>query len=92
MIKSFRDRDTERLFRDQLVRRFTGIARQAQRKLLILSAVKSLDELRLRQGMRLKRSRAIGKASTVSASTISGAFAFRWIDGNAWNVEIVDYH
>jgi toxin HigB-1 len=47
MIKSFGDRNTERLFADQVVREFEGIARRAKRKLEALHAAARLDDLRV---------------------------------------------
>jgi proteic killer suppression protein len=92
VIKSFHDRDTERLFRDYFVKRFAGIARQARRKLLLLNAVKSLEELRSPPGNALEALRGDRQGQYSIRISDQGRICFRWIDGNAWNVEIVDYH
>ena len=92
MIKSFRDRDTERLFRDHFVKRYTGIARQARRKLLLLNAVRSLEELRSPPGNALEALRGDRQGQYSIRINDQWRICFRWIDGNAWNVEIVDYH
>ena len=42
VIRSFKDRDTEMLFRDELPRRFANIERIARRKLLVLDAAGTL--------------------------------------------------
>ena len=48
MIKSFRDKDTEKVFLRERSRSYsTGVQRMALRKLLILDAAESLDELRV---------------------------------------------
>jgi proteic killer suppression protein len=46
VIRSFANKDTERLFNDKFVRAFPGIERAARRKLLLLDAVGRLDDLR----------------------------------------------
>ena len=47
MIESFRDRDTERVFRRERTRRFSGaLARSALKKLILLDAAASLQDLR----------------------------------------------
>ena len=56
VIRSFRDDDTERVFRREHVRRFSDtLARVALRKLLMLDAAESLDDLRSPPGNRLER-------------------------------------
>lgn len=75
MIRSFRDRDTARLFDDRDVPRFRAIERVARRKLLILHRAIGLDDLRSPPGNRLEATATAG-GSTVSASTTSGGSAF----------------
>jgi proteic killer suppression protein len=56
MIKTFRCRDTEKLFFRQSSSKFPpNILRTAQRKLAILDGVESLDDLRIPPGNRLKK-------------------------------------
>jgi plasmid maintenance system killer protein len=45
MIRSFGDKLTDTLFRDEFVRQFKGIARAAKRKLEALNAASSLEDL-----------------------------------------------
>ena len=54
MIRTFADKDTERLFADEAVRRFQSFERQARRKLQLLNAASSLDDLRVPPGNRLE--------------------------------------
>jgi toxin HigB-1 len=53
MIRSFASKATEKLFNDEFVRAFSGFERQARRKLQLLNAVRSLEELRVPPGNRL---------------------------------------
>ena len=93
MIKSFRCRETEKLFNDEFSRKFRGIERVARRKLEMLEAAQMLDDLRTPPGNRLE---ALKGARTGQHSIrINDQFrvCFRW-KGNAaaHEVEIGDYH
>jgi proteic killer suppression protein len=93
MIKSFRDRDTERLFRRQPVRRWSPqLQRIALRKLRVLEAADDLNDLRVPPGNRLERLR--GKRAGQHSIRINDQWriCFRWRSGDAYEVEIVDYH
>lgn len=92
MIKSFRDRDTERLFHDEAVPRFGNIERVARRKLLLIHRARTLLDLRAPPGNRLEALR--GDRAGQYSIRINGQWrvCFRWEDGNALDVEIVDYH
>ena len=91
MIRSFRDAATERLFADHDVARFRGIERQARRKLMLLNAAAALNDLRSPPGNRLE---ALTK-DRVGQHSIrindQWRLCFRFEDGNAFDVEIVDY-
>lgn len=92
MIKSFRCRDTERPAKGQRVRRFIAIERVVQRKLAQLNAAVTLDFLRAPPGNRLEALRGdrLGQYSIrISDQWLP---CFRYEDGNAFDVEIVDYH
>ena len=55
MIRSFGDRRTESLFRDEFVREFQGVARPAKRKLEALNAASRLEDLTVPPANRLER-------------------------------------
>ncbi len=92
MIKSFKDADTETLFRLGRVRRFINIERPALRKLKQLDLARSLDDLRVPPANRLEKlsGNRVGQWSV----RINDQFriCFRWTAGGAESVEIVDYH
>ena len=92
MIQSFRCADTERLFNRESVRRFKAIERQALRKLNMLDAAPDLRTLSSLPGNRLERL----KGDRIGAYSIrindQWRVCFQWRDGNAREVEIVDYH
>lgn len=91
MIKSFRCRDTERLFDDQPVRRFQSFERPARRKLEILAAAERLEELRQPPGNRLEALRGDRAGQYSIRINDQWRICFRWENG-AMDVEIVDYH
>ena len=90
-IRSFADRETESVWLDKRVRRFQSIQAQAKRRLNVLNAVVSLDDLRNNPGARLHRLK--GDRAGQWAITINEQYrlVFDWNDGPT-NVEIMDYH
>jgi proteic killer suppression protein len=92
MIVSFRDRDTERLARNELVGRFARIAAVARRKLRQLEIAAVLGDLRVPPGNRLE---ALGGDRVGQYSIrINDRYrvCFRWTAAGPAQVEIVDYH
>lgn len=92
MIRSFKDAATERLFNDEDVQRFRAIERQARRKLLLLNSTSRLDDLRLPRGNRLEALKGDRKGQYSIRINDQWRICFRWRDGGAEDVEIVDYH
>ena len=92
MIRSFADADTERLFRDEDVRRFRAIERPARRKLLLLNAATSLDDLRVPPGNRLEALAGDRAGQYSIRINRQWRICFRWQDSDAYDAEVVDYH
>ena len=92
MIRSFASRDTERLFLDEPVRRFGQVERVARRKLLLLDAARSLDDLRSPPGNRLEALKGSRQGQYSIRINDQWRLCFRWQHGDAWDAEIVDYH
>ena len=93
MIKGFKDRDTERLFRREPVRRFgAGVQRVALRKLRMLDAATALDDLRVPPGNRLEKLKGDQEGQHSIRVNQQWRVCFRWRSGDAFDVEIVDYH
>lgn len=92
MIRSFRCRDTKRLFDDEDVSGFRAIERVSRRKLLLLHRAVRLDDLRAPPGNRLEVLK--GNRDGQHSIRINDQFrlCFRWREGDAFDVEIVDYH
>lgn len=93
VIRSFRDKDTERLFDRQPVRKLgADLQRVALRRLRQVDAAANLEDLRSPPGNRLEKLR--GDRSGRHSIRINDQWrvCFRWSDGDAYEVEIVDYH
>lgn len=93
MIASFRDSETENLWRTGRSRKLPAdLQRRAFRKLAILNAAVTLDNLRIPPGNNLEALR--GTRAGHHSIRINDQFriCFRWEQGNAFSVEIVDYH
>ena len=92
MIKGFRCSETEKVFSRQHSRRFTGIQRVALRKLLILDAAESLEDLRTPPGNRLEKLSGDREGQHSIRINNQWRVCFHWENGTAYDVEIVDYH
>lgn len=93
MIRSFADADTERLVRRERVRRFPAdLLRPMLRKLALVEAAEQLDDLRVPPGNRLEKLRGDRAGQHSIRVNDQWRICFRWKDGDAYEVEIVDYH
>ena len=93
MIQSFADRDTERLFRRERVRRFpVELQRVMLRKLGLVDAAELLDDLRVPPGNRLETLKGDRAGQHSIRVNDQWRICFRWKDGNAYDVQIADYH
>lgn len=93
MILSFRDKETERLWQSGKTRRLPGdLQRRAFKKLAILNAAVTLDNLKVPPGNQLETLR--GSRAGQHSIRVNDQYrvCFVWRDGNALDVEIVDYH
>lgn len=93
MIKSFRDKETDQLFSRHFPRRFPpGLHRIAWQKLAILDAAERLEDLRVPPGNRLEKLSGNREGEHSIRINDQWRVCFRWIEGNAYDVEITDYH
>ena len=93
MIKSFADRDTERVIQRERVRRFPAdLHRLMLRKVGLVDAAEQLEDLRVPPGNRLEKLKGDRAGQHSIRITDQWRVCFRWKDGNAYDVEIVDYH
>ena len=93
MIKTFRDRDTERIFKRQRIRRFSlSLQKLCQRKLDLIDGADLIEDLRTPPGNRLEKLSGNRKGQYSIRVNDQWRICFRWKSGQATDVEIVDYH
>jgi toxin HigB-1 len=92
MIRSFRDRATESLWMGAFVKRFSGIEKQALRKLDMLHQARDLNDLRAPPANRLEA--LVGDRRGQHSIRINDKWrvCFVWTKEGPAHVEIVDYH
>ena len=93
MIKSFKNRDTERLFSRERVKRLgPEVQRVGLRKLRMLDAATVLEDLRIPPANRLEKLKGDREGQHSIRINRQWRICFRWQPGDAHDVEIVDYH
>jgi toxin HigB-1 len=93
MIRSRRNRETERIWQGRQSRKLPGdVQDRALRKLRQLDASLTLEDLRNPPGNRLEALKADRAGQWSIRVSSQWRICFRWSDGEAHDVEIVDYH
>lgn len=92
MIGSFKDKNTETLYNAGSCRRFSSIAHVALRKLDMIAAATQIETLRVPPGNRLEALHGNREGQWSIRINDQWRICFAWEGGNAWNVEICDYH
>ena len=93
MIKTFADSDTERIFRGLRPRKIPiQIRARASRKLILLNAVETLQELRVPPGNRLEKLKGDRAGQHSIRINDQWRICFIWQKGNAFEVEVTNYH
>ncbi|MCP4680849.1 MAG: excinuclease ABC subunit A [Desulfobacterales bacterium] len=92
MIKTFKCKDTEKLFNDLNVKKFSSISKTARIKFEVLNAALSLNSLRVPPGNRLEQLKGKRKEQHSIRINDQWRICFVWKEENATDVEIIDYH
>ena len=93
MIRSFKGREARRIWHGERVRKpGVEIQRAARRKLRMLNNAQDLGDLSVPPGNRLERLRGDRKDQWSIRINDQWRICFRWSEGDAHDVEIVDYH
>lgn len=93
MIKSFQDKATEKIFNRQISKKLPqDIQRIGRKKLVILDAAMQLNDLRTPPGNRLEALERDRKGQYSIRINDQWRICFKWSGGDAYNVEITDYH
>jgi len=93
MIKSFKDKETEKLFNRHFSKKLPqNLQHLARRKLVMLDAAPELNALRIPPGNRLEALKGDRKGQHSIRINDQWRVCFRWKTGDAYEVEIADYH
>jgi toxin HigB-1 len=93
MIKSFRDKETEKIYSRQISTKLAqDIQRIARKKLVMLDAATHLNDLRTPPGNRLEALKRDRKGQHSIPINDQWRICFKWRDGDAYDAEITDYH
>jgi proteic killer suppression protein len=93
MIKSFRCKETKKIFGRKFSKKLpTEIQENARMKLVILDAATSINDLRIPPGNRLEELKEDRKGQHSIRINNQWRICFEWKNGDTFNVEIVDYH
>ncbi len=93
MIRSFRDKETEKVFLRERSRKLSpDVQRIALRKLAMLDAAQTIQDLRVPPGNRLEKMSGRREGQYSIRINDQWRVCFRWEEGNTYDVEITDYH
>ena len=93
MIKTFADRRTRDLFLSGKAKRFPAdIAPRAARKLEYVDLARKLDDLKVPPGNHLHALKDDRKGQYAISINDQWRICFRFVDGDAYDVEVCDYH
>ena len=92
MIKSFKCKHTEKLFNKKFVRKFSGIERRARIKLDRIDVALTLGVLAALPGNHFEALKGDRKGQYSIRINDQYRVCFKWEEGDALDVEIVDYH
>lgn len=93
MIKTFKNKQTEKVFLREAVPRLSqDLYRMALRKLLLLDAAEKLEDLRIPPGNQPEILAGDRKGQYSIRTNDQWRVCFRWEEGDAYEVEIVDHH
>lgn len=93
MIRSFSDKEAEKIWAGEVSRRLPGdIQSVARRKLRMLNNAINLDDLRIPPANRLEALKGARKGQHSIRINDQWRICFRWSEADAFDVEIVDYH
>lgn len=93
MLRSFADKEAERIWERKRSKRFDDATqRAALKKLVMLNAAETIEELRVPPGNRLEKLKGDREGQHSIRVNQQWRICFRWTDAGPEGVEIVDYH
>lgn len=93
MIKSFDDSETKKVWNRVYSKKLPeNVQKHGRRKLLLLHAAETLGDLRVPPGNRLEKLRGNREGQHSIRINSQWRVCFTWYEGDAYDVEITDYH
>ena len=93
MIKAFADKRTEQIFNGMRVKKFdTALQKKALRRLRYIDAGESIEDLRIPPSNKLEKKEGDLKDFYAIWVNTQWRIIFKWDDGEAVDVQLVDYH
>ncbi len=93
MIKSFKDRETEKIFNLEFSKKLPNeIQRMAARKLKIIHSAGTIESLSVPPGNRLESLKGVRLGQYSIRINQQWRICFKWNERDAYDVEITDYH
>lgn len=93
MIKSFKDKEAEKIFKREFSKKLPpSIQRKAAMQLISIHFSKDVNDLRVPPANRLELLRGDREGQHSIRVNEQWRICFQWVEGNAFDVEIVDYH
>ena len=93
MIRSFKDKETTKIFNRHISRKFSkDVQHVIYRKLIILDAAEIIQDLRVPPGNRLEKLSGKRKGQYSIRVNDQWRVCFKWSNGDSYDVEVTDYH
>ena len=93
MIRSFKDKETKKVFKGRFSKKLPqNIQHIAERKLILLHRSATLNDLRIPPANRLEALKGQRQGQHSIRINDQWRICFEWCDDGVYEVEIVDYH
>lgn len=92
MIRSFKDKDSKAIYEGKTVKKWLSIHKQIEKRLQILDMATSIDDLHYLPSNRFEFLKGNRKGQCSIRINQQWRLCFKWIQGEPYSVEIVDYH
>jgi len=93
MIKSFADKRTKQIFDGQLVKKIdAGLQKKVLRRLRYIDAAERIEDLRIPPSNKLEKKQGDLRGFYAIWVNRQWRITFRWLDGFAHDVQLIDYH
>ena len=93
MIKSFADKRTEQIYSGEVVKRLdTGLQKKTLRRLQYIDAAEKIEDLKVPPSNNLEKKQGDLQEFYAIWVNTQWRIIFKWIDGAAHDVQLVDYH